>query len=285
MHLRRTSAYLWDRFEMARPHNLAIAGLTVLVGWNVAGGEVLGLQLVLAAAAATVVAAAGNVVNDYFDADIDRINKPRRPIPSGRLTRRDSYIYYWLLTIIALGLAAAAGSQALAAAVVWSLCLYAYSAVLKVRPLLGNLMVAAVSSSGFVLGAVLAGRPAAALAPALLGFCFIMGREIVKDVEDLPGDSTCGARTLARTLGPRRALGVALGFFAMFALLVPWPYWLRLFDRAYLLTYALAVLPLLGLAAWLMWRDPSPGNLWRVNWLLKVDMLLGVLGFYFGASR
>jgi geranylgeranylglycerol-phosphate geranylgeranyltransferase len=285
MHLRRISAYLWNRFEMTRPHNLAIAGLTVLVGWTVAGGASPGAQLVMAVAAGTLVAAAGNVVNDYFDAEIDRINKPRRPIPSGRLTRGESWRYYWTLNGIGVLLAAAAGWRVLCAVLLWTLCLYAYSAVLKTRLLLGNLMVAAVSGSGFVLGAWLAGRPAAAAVPALLAFLFTMGREIVKDVEDLPGDGACGAHTLARRLGARRALGVALGFFLGFAALVPWPYRMQLYGRSYLLTFALGVVPLLGLAVWLMWRDSSPGNLLRVSWILKLDMLLGVLGFYLGAGR
>jgi geranylgeranylglycerol-phosphate geranylgeranyltransferase len=151
--------------------------------------------------------------------------------------------------------------------------------------LLGNLMVSAVSSSGFALGAWLAGAPRAALAPALLAFLFIMGREIVKDVEDLPGDRACGARTLGALLGERRALAVALGFFALFTALVPWPYWMQIFGRSYLFTYAFGVLPLLGVAVLLMLRDASPANLLRVSWLLKLDMLLGVIGFYLGHAR
>jgi geranylgeranylglycerol-phosphate geranylgeranyltransferase len=285
MHLRRASAYVWNRFEMTRPHNLGLAGLTVLVGWTVAGGASLTAPLVLAVVAGTLVAAAGNVVNDYFDAEIDRINKPRRPIPSGRLTRGESWRYYWSLTGAGMLVAALSGWRVLCAVLLWTLCLYAYSALLKTRMLLGNLLVAAVSSSGFVLGAWLAGRPAAAVVPSSLAFLFTMGREIVKDVEDLPGDGACGACTMARRLGARPALAVALGFFVLFTLLVPWPYRLQLYGKPYLLTYALGVLPLLALAVWLMWRDSSPVSLLRVSWILKFDMLLGVLGFWFGASR
>jgi len=283
--LRRTVVFLWNRVEITRPHNLAVAALTILAGWAVAGGGNPDLRLVLAIAAGTLVAAAGNVVNDYFDADIDRINKPRRPIPSGRMTRRDSWRYYWALCAPALALGAAAGLPVLGFIVVWTLCLYAYSARLKTRFLLGNLTVSAVASSGFVLGALLAGHGGAAFAPTLLAFLFLMGREIVKDVEDLPGDRACGARTLARRLGERRALHLALVFFGLFAALAPWPYEQALCGRSYMLTYAFGVIPLLGLAALLMLRDASPGNLLRVSWILKLDMFLGVLGFYFGQGR
>jgi geranylgeranylglycerol-phosphate geranylgeranyltransferase len=283
--LPRAAAFLWNRLEITRPHNLAVAALTILVGWAVAGGGSPTPALVLAIVMGTLVTAAGNVVNDYFDADIDRINKPRRPIPSGRLTRRGSWRYYWLLTVLVFAVAAPAGRGVVAFAVAWTFCLYAYSAWLKTRLLLGNLMVSAVCASGFALGAWLAGDAKAALVPAALAFLFVMGREIVKDVEDARGDGAGGATTLALQLGARRALVVALAFFALFVALVPWPYHLRMYGRSYLLTYAFGVVPLLGVAAWLMLRDSSPANLLRVGWILKVDMLLGVIGFWLGHAR
>ena len=283
--MQRTMHFLWNRVEITRPHNLAVAALTILVGWTVAGGGPLDARLVLAVIAGTLVAAAGNVVNDFFDADIDRINKPRRPIPSGRMTRGQSWRYFMLLTAVALGAALAADLRAFAVAAVWTGCLYLYSARLKTRFLLGNLMVSVVCASGFALGAWLAGRPAAAVAPMLLTFPFLLGREIVKDVEDLPGDRACGARTLAGRWGERRALAVALVCFTVFAALVPWPYLQRIYGREYLLLFGCGVIPLLALAVGLMLRDPSRGNLLRVNWILKLDMILGVLGFYVGASR
>lgn len=280
--VRRTAFFLWNRIEITRPHNLAVAAATMLVGWTLAGGGAPDARLALALVAGTLVAAAGNVINDYFDADIDRINKPRRPIPSGRMTRAGSQHYYIVLCLLALGFAALAGRVVWAFVAVWTGCLYLYSAALKTRFLLGNLMVSAVSSSGFALGAWLGGRVEAALVPMLLTFPFLMGREIVKDVEDLPGDRACGARTLARRLGERRALAVALVFFLLFVALVPWPYMLRIYGRDYLLVYALGVVPLLGIASLLMFRDASPRNLLRVSWILKLDMFLGVLGFYLG---
>src|SRR5512143_2972562 len=283
--MRRSLCFLWNRFEITRPHNLLVAALTFLVGWALAGAESPGLEVALAALAGTLVAAAGNVVNDYFDSEIDRINKPRRPIPSGRITRRESYRFACLLALAALVVAGFSGWAAFVCVSVWCVCLYVYSARLKTRLLLGNLMVSAVSSSGFVLGAWLAGRVAAAFAPARLGLLFMMGREIVKDVEDLPGDEACGARTLPGRLGERRALAVALGFFALFAALVPWPYHLQIFGPPYLWTYMLGVVPLLAFAVLLMLRDTSPANLWRVSWILKLDMLLGVVGFWLGRGR
>ncbi|UCE02272.1 MAG: geranylgeranylglycerol-phosphate geranylgeranyltransferase [Candidatus Latescibacterota bacterium] len=281
----RTLAFLWNRFEITRPHNLAVAALMVVAGWAAAGGGAPDERLLLAAVAAALVAAAGNVVNDYFDAEIDRINKPRRPIPSGRIGRGESRHYYALLTLMALVTGFAAGAQMLVMVALWTVALFFYSAELKSRLLLGNVTVSVVCASGFVAGAWVAGRPVAGTVPAILAFLLLMGREIVKDVEDLRGDRALGARTLARRLGARRALGVAFVFFLLFAALAPWPYWMQLCGRGYLLTYVFGIFPLLLVACWLMFRDTSPGNLVRVSWILKIDMFVGVLGFYLGQAR
>jgi geranylgeranylglycerol-phosphate geranylgeranyltransferase len=282
---RRALNFVWNRFEITRPHNLAVSALVVLAGWAAAGGGPPSVVLVWAMTAAALVAAAGNVLNDYFDADIDRINKPRRPIPSGRLQRHECRRYAALLAAASLLAAALSGPPMLLVVLLWHAALYAYSAALKSRVLLGNIAVASVCSSGFVAGAWLAGRPSTAVLPTLLAFLLLMGREIVKDVEDLPGDGACGATTLARRLGARRALGVALGFFLLFTALGPSPYWFRLVGPSYLVMFFGVVLPLLLLATYLMFRDTSPSNLLRVSWILKIDMLAGVLGFYLGHAR
>lgn len=281
----RALFFLWNRFEITRPHNLVVAALAILTGWALAGGGPPGWSLAWAVLAGILVAAAGNVVNDYYDADIDRINKPRRPIPSGRMSRRESRRYSLLLALLSIAAAAAAGIPMLCMVLSWNVALYSYSARLKSRFLLGNLAVSVVCSSGFVAGAWTAGRPGAAVVPTLLAFLLLMGREIVKDVEDLPGDRACGATTLARRLGEKRALRVALVFFVLFALLGPWPYWMQLVGPGYMWMLLGAVLPLLLLATWLMLRDTSPSNLVRVSWILKIDMFLGVLGFYFGRAH
>lgn len=282
---RHTLRFLWNRFEITRPHNLVVSALVVLAGWAAAGGGPADVALAWAMTASVLAAAAGNVLNDYFDADIDRINKPRRPIPSGRMQRGECRRYAAFLALASLGAAALAGAPMLSVVLVWHVVLYTYSAVLKSRLLLGNVAVAGVCSSGFVAGAWLAGRPGAAWLPTLLAFLLLMGREIVKDVEDLAGDGACGAATLARRLGARRALTVALGFFLLFTALGPSPYWLRLVGPSYLLVFFGVVLPLLSVATFLMFRDTSPSNLLRVSWILKIDMFVGVLGFYLGQVR
>src|SRR5512145_891850 len=93
--LARVRPYL----EILRPHNMLAAAFAVYAGFHAAGGRgVAGvLPLALLCALAT---GAGNIANDIFDAGIDAVNKPRRPIPSGRLSIRAARAWYAALSAI-----------------------------------------------------------------------------------------------------------------------------------------------------------------------------------------
>ena len=62
----------------------------------------------------------GNLVNDYFDTGIDRVNKPRRPIPSGRLSARDARrVYLWGTVLVTAAMGALLPGRVFALALVW----------------------------------------------------------------------------------------------------------------------------------------------------------------------
>src|SRR5512134_3558310 len=83
-----------------RPHNMLASALAVVAGASIAGDvRVEGLALV--ALLAALVTGAGNILNDCFDLRVDRINKPRRPLPSGRITRRAAVVWYGVITLAA----------------------------------------------------------------------------------------------------------------------------------------------------------------------------------------
>jgi geranylgeranylglycerol-phosphate geranylgeranyltransferase len=71
---------------ISRPQNLLILVIAVVTGAFAAGSMQPYDKLVLACFSALFIMAGGNAVNDYFDVEIDRVNKPFRPLPAGRLT-------------------------------------------------------------------------------------------------------------------------------------------------------------------------------------------------------
>ena len=86
--------------ELARPGNAVAAGVLTFTGALIPSGAFLGpgapdeLRAVAAAVIATVAATgAGNAINDYFDREIDRINRPDRPLPRGAVTPREALAF------------------------------------------------------------------------------------------------------------------------------------------------------------------------------------------------
>ena len=275
-------------FLLIRPHNIAAAVLSVAAGFAVAGGGSGGVSgnaagtpwpvwLLVATAIAT---AAGNVINDWYDRDIDSINKPRRPIPSGHVRPRSAVaMYAVLLAALALCVTRLPAAQAVWVAA-WAFLLHLYSWKAKRMLLAGNLLVASVVASAFLIGAMAGGAIGAGIVPAGFAFVFVFGRELVKDTEDLEGDGRCGAKTVPVVSGPGAALGAAAVIFVLLAAAVPLPYFRGMYSRGYLWVMVLSVVPVLVVSCVLSARRRAPG---AVSILLKIGMFFGIAAFWFGS--
>lgn len=264
--------------RLLRPHNIAAAVLSTVVGFAMAGRGPWPWMLVSAVAICT---AAGNTINDWYDIGIDRFNKPDRPLPSGVVSRRGARILYIvLLAALAVAIAGLPVTQAVWL-VAWALLLHLYSARLKRVYLAGNLLVSAVSASGFLLGAFAGGVVAAGAVPAGFTFVFMLGRELIKDCEDESGDRASGARTVPVVSGRRTALNAAVVIFAVLAIGFPLPGLLGFYRWSYTLIMFASVVPLIIASAILTARGRA---LRLVSLLLKAGMFFGVAAFYFGAS-
>jgi geranylgeranylglycerol-phosphate geranylgeranyltransferase len=241
-----------------------------------AGGDGLPLMLLLTTA---LVTAAGNVINDWFDRDIDAINKPRRPIPSGGVAPRAAMaMYVFLLAAVALCVTRLTAVQAVWAGA-WVVLLHVYSWKAKRLYLAGNLLVSAVVSSAFLVGALTAGDITAGLIPAAFTLLFVLGRELVKDTEDIEGDRMCGASTIPVVSGTAAALNAAAAIFIILVIAIPLPFARGLYGGGYLLTMLLSVLPVLVVSCVFCIRRRSPA---AVSLLLKIGMFFGVAAFYLG---
>lgn len=260
---------------LTRPGNAIAAGALTFVGTLVAGDPFSAAAG--AAVAATVLATgAGMGINDYFDREIDAINRPERPIPSGALSPRAAVVESALLFAAAVALALVLPVLAIAIALVNLVALVTYTKLFKGRPGVGNALVAFLGGSTFLFGGAAVGNVEATLVLFLLAAFATLGREIVKDVEDMRGDRAEGLHTLPIAIGRPWALrlaGIALGIAVVAS---PLPYLAGTFGWAYLLVVvpAIAVM-LVGLA--LSPRDPGRGQR-----LIKVGMYLAIGAFVAG---
>jgi len=271
-------------FELARPGNAVAAGLLTFVGAFVAGG-VLGTDLggVLdrgAAALATVLAVgAGMAINDYFDRDIDRVNRPDRPIPRGAVSPREALWFSGVLFGAAVLLAVTLPALAIGIAVVNLVALVAYTEFFKGIPGLGNALVAYLTGSTFLFGgAAVGGRLESVLVLFALASLTTFAREVVKDVEDVAGDREEGLRTLPIAYGERPSLLLATGVLGVAVLASPAPYLLGTFGLPYLLVVLPADAGMLY-AAYESFEDPSAGQA-----QLKLGTYVAALAFVVGRA-
>jgi geranylgeranylglycerol-phosphate geranylgeranyltransferase len=264
---------------LMRPHNVAAAVLSVAVGFAMTGARDWP-WLVLAATA--FAAAAGNVINDIYDVEIDRVNRPKRPIPAGAASLRAAAVEYVFFVAAALFIAVFLAETARIWIFAWVILLHFYSARFKRMYLLGNAAVAAVGASGFLLGASAGGDAAMGAIPAAFTFVFIVGREIVKDTDDIEGDRAAGARTFPIVSGRRAALTAAIVVFIALCVAFPLPAYLGIYSLTYALIMLVSVVPMLAASVWIILRGR---RLDLVGSLLKLGMFFGCVAFYFARMR
>ena len=246
--------------ELTRPGNAIVAGVLTFIGAYVAGGVATFPAETGAAVAATVFAVgAGNAINDYFDREIDRVNRPDRAIPRGAVSPRGALVFSVVLFVAAVALALTLPWLAIAIAAVNLLALVTYTEFFKGLPGVGNALVAYLGGSTFLFGGAAVGGIEATVVLFALAALATFAREVVKDVEDLEGDREEGLNTLPIAVGERRALLVGAGVLVVGVLASPLPYLRGSFGVGYLVV----VLPAVALMLYAMWRsfeDPSAGQ-------------------------
>jgi geranylgeranylglycerol-phosphate geranylgeranyltransferase len=289
-----------DRFDplallvIIRPQNCIIGGLTVLAGIAMGYKSMPVLTPFSSFLDAFLfgyltyffVAAAGNVVNDIFDVEVDRINRPERVLPSGRMTIRQAWAYVVFLGALGVLFAWLNGPLGTVIVIVFQIIGYAYASKVKELGLAGNFMVAFSFAFGVIYGSFIYGEiighlfiPIPSWLFFLTAFMILQARETIKGSEDVEGDKLRDVRTIARVYGYRVAAGVAavmnmvgvlcysLIWFLGFA---SWDLWLLLLAGAGVVTGA-AIAPLTG-----------PSNDRRLligSTLDKIGALIGLIAF------
>ncbi len=272
--------------EALRPANSAMLGFAVIVGAAIAAGGPPPLEASLYAfATGFFLGASAMVLNDIVDVEVDRVNAPGRPIPSGRLGLRAAWACFAALTLAGLVSAAATGLYTFAIALAaWGVASL-YDAWGKRSGLPGNAMVAFNVAVPLIYGEALVGRfsPAVTVFWAMV-FLTALAREVAKGIADVEGDRLAGVRTVAVSRGTRAAARLAALLYAAAAVLSPVPLlrgWVN--PLAYGVPVAV-VDALLALAAARLLASPvKPVALWHKR-LVLLAMLLGLIGFYLGVT-
>jgi geranylgeranylglycerol-phosphate geranylgeranyltransferase len=223
---------------------------------------------------------AGNAINDYLDRETDKINHPDRPIPSGKLNPAHalyfSINFFIISLVLSFFLSFIVGYEVLLVVLIAFVSQIAYEKKFKHEKIIGNIIIGTQTALAFIFGGVIVGKTVITSIIAIAVFLSIVGREVVKDIEDIRGDKD--RITLPMKIGVRKAGMVASMLIALAVLISPLPYYpLHQFGWEYLLVVSIADVLFIGSIP-LIFRDARLAR--RV---LKFAMLIAVFAFIIGS--
>lgn len=259
--------------EILRPGTSLLAALGAVIGAIIAG--VYGFVLFYIFLAVFLIAGAGMVINDYYDIEIDRINAPFRPLPSGRISRKNALIYCLFLFSLGLFFSALLNLYCFLLALFNSILEFLYAKRFKRTFLFGNFLVSYFTASTFIFGSFLTLDFKITWILALLAFLANTGREIFKAIDDIRGDKKMKLETLPIVSGVRTAREIAQGFIASAILLSSFPYFSGLLEGAYLKIVSISNF----LFLYSFSKEPS-----EIRRISKIAMYITLLAFLMGAK-
>lgn len=263
--------------------NLIIVGLTqylvriLLIGprqeWRMI---IQDYKLFLIVFSTMCIAAAGYIINDYFDIKIDIVNKPKRVVIGRYLKRRFAMGAHQVLNLLGVvcGLLV---SVPVALLNIFSVTLlWFYSERYKRLPLVGNVAVSLLTAlSLLILTLQFPHNRLLVVIYAVFSFFISLIREIVKDMEDVKGDAAHGCRTLPIIMGIRNTKVVLYSLISLFVVvLFLMAYWLH--NQVLALSFAGLLLPV-GWLVRLLTQADTRRDFSRISTVCKIIMLLGLL--------
>jgi len=262
-----------------------------MIGFAVIVGEVISSPVVPSYAALCGFLAgfsllgSAMVLNDYFDREIDAINEPDRPLPSGRIGHLEAVVFAILLASIGFLASASTGAWTLAIATLSMLITLAYNSKFKKTGLLGNIMVSANVAVPFIYGgfAVANANIFPLMIFSLLAFLSSLGREVVKGIVDVVGDEAKGVRSVAVSKGSEVAAKQGTFFFLSAVTLSLLPLALKIVSLYYVPLVIICDVGFL-LTSYSIWTSPTPLNAKRNKKYVLVWMTFGLIAFIVGTA-
>ncbi len=223
-----------------------------------------------------MIAGAGYIINDYYDQKIDMINRPNKVVVGITLKRRMALIFHFFMNSFAIIIGVYIDPVIGLIHILSSFSLWYYSNSLRRLPFVGNLTIAALSGMVFlVVGIFFRQSESIVMVYALFAFIITLIREIIKDIEDVKGESAFGCSTIPVVWGIRGAkliiliIGIVGSAFLGYFLLEMANFFIRLFF--------LGMMPLLIWFLIVLIRSDTQRQYYRLhiasNWIILLGMV------------
>ena len=275
--------YLLGYIMIIRPLNVFLGGLTILISSLIIKYEGPAISVILPVFVVMFFTIGANTLNDYFDYEIDKINRPDRAISSGLVLRNHALILslFSLIVGVLIALRLNKDSQLLSIGVSLPLII-AYNVKLKNYPLIGNIIVSLILAMSFIYAGLVFEKTEPLIIPALLAFGLTLIREIVKDLADIKGDKSAGLMTFPIVYGKKKTiiLCTILSLFLGIGSFIP--FLTGYYNTFYGISLILMVEIPLAVVVISLLNKPVILTAKRGSKLLKFCTLGGLLSIYIG---
>ena len=269
--------------KLLRPLNVFTSGLAMVIGSGILGTLNNAGTLLLVMAVVMCFAGAANALNDVVDYEIDKINRPMRPLPSGFVKKRTALFISILLfsmgTLACLELSEAAKVIGIVIAMPFMVL---YSKYLKGMPLIGNMIVAFILGLSFLFCGAAFNNMSPMWIPMILAFGLTLVRELVKDIADMEGDQSVGLKTFPITAGIEKSIQLTIFLSACIGVGAFIPYLYGTYGIWYGILLILGVEIPLGVVVVSLLNNPGISSAIHGARILKFSTLIGLIAIYVG---
>ncbi len=285
-----------DAIEILRPINDIMGSLTVIIGiLNTKMGIdpiILIMNIILGVITYFFIAGSGMVINDYYDIEIDKINRPERPIPRGSISLKQAKILWIVVALIGIIIAILhsilfnIGYLNVILAIFFAFMGWLYAAWGKKSGFIGNIIVSISFSIGLVYGAVLnnSNVPLYIYFFFFTSFFLLLSREVIKGCEDIEGDKNEGVKTLAIRIGIKKATTFSIIFALLAIIFFILPYFSNIINPILFLITMVFGLTVVSYTIILMLKSKlERKDFKRISLMLKISMFLGLIAFIFAS--
>lgn len=272
---------LFAYIKITRPINILITYLVVLVAILISQSRMMDIfTYIFVPLSASLIAAAGNIINDIYDIETDKVSHPERVLVVGTMTIKSAWIYNFLLNASALFITLFFIKSLFVIAILTIVLLYFYSTHLQKLPLLGNITIAVLTAAAFIYGGLAAENVYDSIIPAVFAFMINLIRELVKDIQDIQGDSKIGYQTFPIRYGVLRTKKLIIALSVMLVLMTLYPFFMQVYKIEYFIIIMLVVNPIIIYLIKLLHSEND--SIVKANIILKLNMIAGLIAVYFG---
>ena len=285
-----------DAFEILRPINCLMGSLTIIIGLLNTRTGISTIQLIsniiLGVITYFFISGSGMVINDLYDLEIDKINRPQRPIPRGSISIKQAKILFILYLLIGISLSILnsiifnLGYLNIIIAIFFGLIGWIYAKWGKKSGFLGNVIVSISFSIGMIYGAILNNSviPNYIYFFFLTSFSLLLSREIIKGCEDIEGDKIEGVKTLAIRIGVKKSTLISMIISLIAILFFVLPAITDIINPIlFLIFMAFGLIDVLYAITIMIKKNLEYTQFKKISLLLKIGAFLGLLAFIFAS--